>query len=315
MRRGRILILLGLILAIGAAAAVFLLLQRTADTGKTEVPHENVVIADQPIAEDEPVETKLKLASMPADSIPPGTLRSLDETVGMLAAGPIAQGAYIQPEMLISPEEQMREGELGKIVEAGYIAMAFPIDELSSVSYGIQPGDHVDILMSFFFIDVDQETQTEAPLCPPLCPGAEGTQETIEVAGQIPRPVAQLTVQDAEVLGVGRWGYQAAVTEEEAQAQQQQQQRTNQEPAQQTVQLPEYITLMLSPQDALVLKLARELGASIDMAVRSQDDHQVFATQQVTLDYILARFAVTLPAKQPYAVQQIKDLRPTNEGQ
>jgi Flp pilus assembly protein CpaB len=211
---------------------------------------------------------------------------------------------------LISPEELMREGELGKIVEPGYVAMAFPIDELSSVSYGIQPGDHVDILMSFFFIEVDQETQTEAPLCPPLCPAPEGAQENIEAPSQIPRPVAQLTVQDAEVLGVGRWGYTAAVTEQQAQTQEQQQKSNNEVPAQQTVILPEYITLMLSPQDALVLKLARELGASIDMAVRAQDDHQVFTTQQVTLDYILARFAITLPAKQPYAVQKIQDLRP-----
>jgi pilus assembly protein CpaB len=195
-------------------------------------------------------------------------------------------------------------------VEPGFVAMAFPIDELSSVSYGIQPGDHVDILMSFFFIDVDQETQTAAPLCPPLCPGAEGVQQPTELEEQIPRPVAQLTVQDAEVLGVGRWGYEAALTEEEAQAQQERQQSSNEVPTQQTQTLPEYITLMLTPQDALVLKMARELGASIDMAVRAQDDHQTFVTQQVTLDYILARFGIALPAKQPYAVQQIEGLRP-----
>jgi hypothetical protein len=60
---------------------------------------------------------------------------------------------------------------------------------------------------------------------------------------------------------------------------------------------------MLSPQDALVLKLAREHGATIDLAVRAQDDHQVFATQQVTLDYIMARFGVSLPPKQPYAIE------------
>ena len=60
--------------------------------------------------------------------------------------------------------------------------------------------------------------------------------------------------------------------------------------------------------DALVLKLAREYGASIDLAVRAQDDHQQFATQEVTLDYILARFAITLPGKQPYSIENARGL-------
>jgi Flp pilus assembly protein CpaB len=59
---------------------------------------------------------------------------------------------------------------------------------------------------------------------------------------------------------------------------------------------------MLSPQDALVLKLAREYGASIQLAVRAQDDHQTFTTQQVTLDYILARFGISVPNKQPFSL-------------
>jgi Flp pilus assembly protein CpaB len=62
---------------------------------------------------------------------------------------------------------------------------------------------------------------------------------------------------------------------------------------------------MLTPQDALVLKLAREQGASIDLAVRATDDAQQFSTQQVTLDYIMARFGVSVPPKQPYRIQDI----------
>ena len=57
MRRGRILILLGLILALGTAAAVFVLLQSTAaPTEGPQVERDEVVVAIQPIAEDEPVE-------------------------------------------------------------------------------------------------------------------------------------------------------------------------------------------------------------------------------------------------------------------
>jgi Flp pilus assembly protein CpaB len=213
----------------------------------------------------------------------------------MLAAGPIPQGAIIHPDLLVSPQDLAREGELGKLIEVGFEAVAFPIDELSSVSYGIQAGDHVDVLMTFSFVDIDQETQIVEPLCPPECPPSpQGDEQEALSTDQLSRFVTQLTLQDAEVLGVGRWAFAAPVSEQpegEGEAVQ--------------PEAPNYITLMLSPQDALVLKQAREIGASIDLAVRAQDDRQPFTTQQVTLDYMLARFGISLPAKQPYAVEKL----------
>jgi hypothetical protein len=47
--------------------------------------------------------------------------------------------------------------------------------------------------------------------------------------------------------------------------------------------------------------------------VRAQDDAQQFVTQQVTLDYILARFGVALPVKQPYSLEFISTVRPQTE--
>jgi Flp pilus assembly protein CpaB len=112
-------------------------------------------------------------------------------------------------------------------------------------------------------------------------------------------------LQDIEVLGVGRW------VKEEVPPEQQDNQARAGEPV--PVELPRYITLMVSPQDALVLKLAREDNASIDLAVRAKDDGQEFTTQQVTLDYIMARFGVGLPAKQPYSLNAIGNIRPQPE--
>ncbi len=303
MRRGRLLILLGLILAIGTAVAVYVIIQNI-EPGPGKVDVENVVVATQPIAEGAPVEGRIDLSPVPKqyiDEYVPAALRSLDGTAGLLAAGPIPQGTVIHPDLLMTPVQAMREGELGKLVEPGYVAVAFPIDELSSVSYGVQPGDRVDVLMTFFFIDLDQETQVEEPLCPPLCPAPEG-QLAVEGAEQRPRLATQLTLQDIEVLGVGRW-----VREEPTEEELEQQRRTG-EPI--PVELPEYVTLMVSPQDALVLKLAREYRASIDLAVRAQDDAQQFATQQVTLDYLLARFGVSLPLEQPYTIEYVETARP-----
>jgi Flp pilus assembly protein CpaB len=242
---------------------------------------------------------------MPKDYIPPNALTTLEGTENMLAAGPIPQNTVIHPDLLITPVQLMQEGELGKLVEPGFVGVAFPIDELSSVSYGIKPGDHVDVMMTFFFIDIDQETQIKEPLCAPLCPTGAGEESGATSTDQRPRPAAQLTLQDIEVLGVGRW------VKEEVPPEQQDNQARAGEPV--PVELPRYITLMVSPQDALVLKLAREDNASIDLAVRAKDDGQEFTTQQVTLDYIMARFGVGLPAKQPYSLNAIGNIRPQPE--
>jgi Flp pilus assembly protein CpaB len=161
------------------------------------------------------------------------------------------------------------------------------------VSYGIRPGDHIDVLMSFFFMDIDQETQVTEPICAPFCP--DGLTQA-SLGAQIPRAAAQLTLQNVQILGVGRWAQEMTPEQEEAQAQ-------TGEPVE--VELPQYITLMVTPQDALTLKLARELGAKIELAVRSEEDAQTFTTQQVTLDYIMARFGVTLPTRQPYTLESL----------
>lgn len=307
MRRGRILILLGLILALGTAGAVFVLLRgSTTPPPEAQVQREEVVVAMQPIAEEESVDGRLELRPMAVDMIPEGALRSLDGTAGMLAAGPIPQGTIIQPALLISPAQLMAEGKLGTLVEPGYVAVALPIDELSSVSYGVRPGDYVDILMTLYFFDVDQETQIREPICPPTCPcppecPTQGQTSEIQLGSQTPRLASQLTLQDIRVLGVGRWEQEQVPSEEETQ-----QTRTGGEPV--PPELPAYVTLMVSPQDALVLKLAREAGASIDLAVRAEDDVQQFVTQQVTLDYLMARFGIGLPAKQPYTIEELRSL-------
>lgn len=299
MRRGRILILLGLILAIGTAAAVFILLQGATSEEGEQVEREQVVVAAQPIAEDELVDGRLEIRAIPIEMIPEGAIYDVESTTGMLAAGPIPQGTVIHGDLLISPEELAREGELGKIIEEGFEAVAFPIDELSSVSYGVQAGDHIDILMTFSFVEIEQESQIVEPLCPPICPSVGETEQQPTSIQQRPRLAAQLTLQDALVLGVGRWTFAPPPPEEQ---QQQAQQAAGQTPE---TEPPKFITLMLTPQDALVLKLAREVGASIDLAVRAQEDRQVFTTQQVTLDYILARFGVAVPAKQPFGIRNL----------
>ena len=295
MRRGRLLILIGLILACGTAAVVFLLLQNVSNAPTTEVKTEKVVIVTQPLKEGEVVDGRLELADR-AVPVPEDALRTLDGTTGMLAKADLGQNTIVTAGMLQSKAEQMAAMQLGNLVEPGYVAVAFPISELSSVSYGVQTNDQVDILITFAFIDLDNETQSKSPLCPPICPGGGGGESTSSAStSQIPRLATQLTLQKVRVLGVGRWDYKPVPTD---------QNQTNQE-QQEAVEPPQYITLMLLPQDALVLKLARETQASIDLAVRQREDSQDFATQQVTLEYLMTRFSISVPAKHDYSIEML----------
>ena len=71
---------------------------------------------------------------------------------------------------------------------------------------------------------------------------------------------------------------------------------------------PDIITLVVSPQDALVLnyinRLTEKYPRSVEMtlALRSAGDTTVTETESVTLQYMFERFNITLPTKLNYGV-------------
>ena len=64
------------------------------------------------------------------------------------------------------------------------------------------------------------------------------------------------------------------------------------------------MTLIVTPQDALVLKFSEESGASMDMVLRSAKDYYkgLVTTEAVTLQYMFDRFGIEVPPKLPYGV-------------
>jgi hypothetical protein len=62
--------------------------------------------------------------------------------------------------------------------------------------------------------------------------------------------------------------------------------------------------LVVTPQDALVLKWADEAGAAIHLALRSQADRGIPLpdTEPVTMQYMVDRFGIALPPGVPYGV-------------
>jgi len=276
--RGRLLLIIGILLALGSGCLVFFLMSRQGQQ-PAQVQTRKVIVAVQDLPAGTPiVPDAVTIMDKPINEVPADAISSPEKIRGKVAAVDIYRGDIITTGMLTTKEKILQEKPIS-LIPPGKVAFTIKVDELSSVAYSIQPGDYVDVLVGIDFVDVQRETQCQAP-CPEGFTGE-----------QIPRHVTQLTIQNAQVLNVGLRTVTPPTTEggttsAEAQAQ----------PTPQPVSYS-YVTLLLSQQDALVLKYLREIGAIVDLALRNPDDKSVVSTEAVTIEYILRRFNIPIPPK------------------
>lgn len=332
MRSGRMLVIIGLIVLLGAVAVAAIFLVRRpspapvpgeGEAVATPLPEgvREIVVAAQNIPRGSRIGSDaVQIASWPETAVPEGTLTNVEDALGRVTRVEVLRGMPIIQNMLAEAI-----GDLAKIgsdaavqVPSGKVAYALPVSRYSSVAWAIQPGDHVDAIISLLVLELDEEFQTALPnsfscVQPPQgeeCQGGvlgrfevlpNGWVVNVTPGGEErPRLVTQLTVQDAVVLRVGDWigEVQPTPPPEEQVAEEGQQQPVQPERA-----AVEPLTLIVTPQDAMVLKYAEEVGASIDLVLRSTADaDKVVTTDMVTLQYIFNRFKIELPPQLPYGV-------------
>ncbi|MGQ9668382.1 MAG: Flp pilus assembly protein CpaB, partial [Anaerolineae bacterium] len=150
MKRGRILVLIGIILGLVTTVAVFLILRSPEKeaAGPAEVPKQKVLIAIQNIGQAQPIDpAAVELREIEQSQVPPDAVMSTADIVGKLAAVDIVQGQIIRRDMLTDKKSIVEKGiNASFLIPPGRVAVAFPIDELSSVAYALEPGDSVDML-------------------------------------------------------------------------------------------------------------------------------------------------------------------------
>ena len=332
MRRGRLLIILGLVLGLGTAVIVLFFLTQgtttpaeeqldelTALVTPTGVPTQKVWVALQPIPRGgDFVEGTIGLRDWPTSNVPPDVIGDTAETIGRVATTDIVQGMPILRSMLA---EKGAAGQAALLVPEGRVAVTFPINEQSSVAYAIQPGDFVDVLIMVSLIDIDTDFQTELPnrirfytSGDPESGGAcsfvlgeidDGRFErppglACERTGTIvypreaqrPRRLAQLTVQAAKVLRIGPWIDVPTFVPPV---------EGGGEEIPPPPPPPTIITLAVDPQDALVLLWARKSEMYMELALRAPGaENARHQPEAVTLDYMLARFNIPVPPKLDY---------------
>ncbi len=340
MRSGRLLLVVGvIILVIGLGGVVLYLIRqaaRPAPAVSTEVPAEEEGVPYVPIpegtrqivvaAQNIPRGTRItrdnnavSLASWPEASMPPGALTDLEAVYDRIARVDIVLGMPVLEGMLTSEAGSLGGigSEAALMIPRGRVAYALAVAGNASVAWAIQPGDHVDVLVSLLIVDLDEEFQTLLPNEATVCTGAgegrtcaTGTYGRLEVLpdgsvanmvpseNQRPRMVTQVTVQDAIVLRVGAWKEIATPPPAEEQPPEGEATPVPTE----TPYMPQWVTLAVTPQDALVLKYAEEAGASMDFVLRPAGSTSLVTTEPVTLQYIVDRFNMQIPPKLPYGM-------------
>jgi Flp pilus assembly protein CpaB len=186
MRRGRMLILVAMVLLLGVLAA-FLVLRRFAGSGGepegAQAPPDigQIVIAAQDIARGSAVpENAVVVSSYPRDLIVETMLTDKTQVVDKYARLDIARGMPITQNMLTEePGKLLGEGsEAAVAIAPGLTAISVPITRLSSVAYAVRDGDKVDVIVSAVVVDLDEDFQTLLPNDTLLLLGQDGSNRT-----------------------------------------------------------------------------------------------------------------------------------------
>jgi pilus assembly protein CpaB len=283
MRRGRILIFLLLIVVIGlvvvfVAARTFL----AARAPQAQVPQSvEVFVAGQNIPQGATItEDELATITLPQDKVSAVefTADEKAQLLNMVAKYPLEQGVVITSAMVSTSAQAVAIAgpQWAALIPPGMTAISIPSSRLALASFGINDGAHVNLNACFLFVDVDPTFQSMTPdntailtatgfpqnALPILSLGVAapgGVQGRLELdqslqqpfflspsEPQRPRPVCQTILQDVVVMKLGDFPLTPTDTQAAQQQQQQQQQRA--------AALPDLVTLIVSPQDAVTLQ-------------------------------------------------------------
>jgi len=292
MRRGStILTIVGVLLAVTTAVIAYVaLVRRPAPQPPSPTPTPEKMVTAVIALQEIPALTDIPAEAVGTQEIAQSKLTNHllapEAVVGRRAARTIMRGSFIMSDWIVDPTMVVREGKNASLnitpdsEGRPRVAMAFQTTELGGVAGAIQNGDFVDILISYVLVDTEQE------LPEPKTPAVEGCPIDCPEQGAV--RLAQLLLQDVEVYRVGAWLIPTptpAAEGEEAAAE-----APQPEPVRSKT-----LTLLLTQQDALVLKFARESGATIDLVLRGLDEHETVRTETVSLQYVMTRFDITMP--------------------
>lgn len=204
-RSNRLLILLGLIVAISGAVAAAVVANGSGGGGTSNGPNPTtlptptpeptvqVVVAKQDIPAGTTITAAmLTLKSMTLserDALGGGTFASVDQVVGRIAGSDISNGkAIVDSQDFVTDGGAAVEGaDLAASIAQGMDAVPMEVDQVTGVGALIVPGDHVDIVLSVY---VDQLAITGVKA---------GTTTVLNIPGS-PQVTTKMVIRNRRVL-------------------------------------------------------------------------------------------------------------------
>lgn len=256
MRRGgRVLVILGMVLALIAGGGVYVVLanaQPQAEPVKTT----KIVMSVQNITERSEVAPE-QVAQVDWPVTIPTPIGAFDKpanAVGKFAKVPIYSGQPLVGDMLIDKAElKDTHSNASLLLEKGTVAIALPVTINTEVADAIQAGDRVDILATF---------TAQAAAAVNQSPG-------------VPLITTHHLMQNVLILQVGPWPNPNTKSQEGSGT--------------------SVITFQLDEQDAQVLKYSQENSNGLTLVLRPANETELANPEPVTLEYINKRFGYRLP--------------------
>ncbi len=278
-------------------------------------------------------------ANVPANAIganpadPNDVARVLKDVVGKIARTDIAREQPLLYTMLVDDLTQIAKvgSDAAAVIPPGLQAITLPIDRNSAVAFAPRPGDYVDVIVSYLFVDVDEEFQSRKPnLLNFTIVKQDGTIDIVRgIAGRVepsslsnfpvivgpsetqrPRLTTQRTIQAALVIQMGTFpltgnyiGNTPTPAVPPTVANDTEPTRSGPPTAVPTQVVPEVITVAVQPQEAIVLAWLIEARVPLTLTLRNARDVTSKPSTPVNLRYVVEQYQVQQPPKLPYALE------------
>jgi Flp pilus assembly protein CpaB len=160
-RRARLVLIVGLLFAVGAGATTFFVAQTAKSEAPAPIPTSSIVVAAREIPPKTQITAAdLKLVKMNTEVVPPAALTKSEDVVGKITITSISVGEPILPTKLggangavfvVFPADALEANGAIKVGAPNYRAMSITVADPQAAGGSIEPGDIVDVLFSFNF--------------------------------------------------------------------------------------------------------------------------------------------------------------------
>jgi len=289
-RSNRLVILVGVLLAVLAFVAIVILLNRpTGDPTTQEPVTETVLVATQAIEIGDSVTPDVvEERQVDPEAVQGTPLRSTTAVSGQPALFPIPAGSQVTSEAI--GLTGIGGPNIAAQLEPGQKAVTFQVDRVTGVDFLVKPGDTIDIVLTEH-VDVLQETADSA-----ANPDEEAPPRFEVVTGLENQRTVKAILQDKRVLYVSNT---RAIIPEPQDTNGDGVIDENDVQPEQAVVDSVIIVFAGTDQDAEVIKFAQndmtEIGF-LTAVIRHADDDEIEPTLGITFDQLIEEFGVRVPS-------------------